>query len=438
MHHLYEPEAYDATQWPDSYWAASAPPLPNCPKLMGSAVADVAIIGAGYTGLNAGLELAEAFGADVMVLDAGQPGWGASGRNGGFACLGGAKLSDAQISRRFGTEAAAEFAAYQLAAIARVDDNLTRYGIDADKGPQGELFLAHSARAWARLQSGPKLPGARLLTPEALREMGNTAAGIHGAMHTPHGFPIHPLKYARGLTVAARAAGVRVMGDSRVVRAEPTSGGWALHTTDGILRAKRVLIATNGYTDERLPDWLHRRILPAFSSILVTEPIPLEVQVAQGWTNQTMAYDSRHLLHYFRLLSDGRLMFGARGGVSARPEAQARFAARTRAELNLLLPEFATIKTAHAWSGLVCLTPSGTPFLGAIPGTKGLFAALGWHGNGVAAASEGGRRIASTLMAASDTIPVVMKSQPSRLPIPRKLALRIGMIGARLLDGRLK
>jgi NADPH-dependent 2,4-dienoyl-CoA reductase/sulfur reductase-like enzyme len=89
----YDASAYDASVWPPSHWAATAAPLPPFPPLSGDTRADIAIVGAGYAGLNAALELVERHGADVVALEAGQPGWGASGRNGGFACRGGAKLS---------------------------------------------------------------------------------------------------------------------------------------------------------------------------------------------------------------------------------------------------------------------------------------------------------------------------------------------------------
>ncbi len=435
MARLYDASAYDAAVWPPSHWAATAAPLPPCPPLTGAARADVAIVGAGYAGLNAALELVERHGADVAVLEAGQPGWGASGRNGGFACRGGARLSRAAMARRFGAEAAAEWDAFERAGIDRVRDNLARYAIDAEPGPEGEICLAHSARAAQRLQADAG-PGAEWLPLAALTNRGFCAAGAHGGLLRALGFPIHPLMYARGLARAAQAAGVRIHGDGPVTALGRAGGDWVLSTARGTLTARRVLIATNGYTDEALPPFLAGRLLPVISAILVTRPLAARELSAQGWTSRVMAYDSRRVLHYFRLLPCGRFLFGGRGGASAAPDALAAFHAVLRADFEAMFPAFAAAGTEHYWSGFVCLTGSATPFCAGIPGMPGLFAALGWHGNGVAAASEGGRRIAAALAGRANAAPVVTQAPPRRLPLPalRRPLLRAGIAAARLLD----
>lgn len=435
MSRLYETDAYDTARWPDSHWRATAPPLPPFAALEGTARADVAVIGAGYAGLNAALELVERFGADVAVLDAAQPGWGASGRNGGFVCAGSSKLSDRAIRLRVGVAGAREFAAFQAASVARVADNLDRYGTDAERGPDGELLLAHSPAVWRRMLSGPLGSGAEALGPEALRARGLFSPAFAGGILEPLGFSLHPMKYALGLARAAQAAGVRLHGDSAVRRLEPAPGGWRLETDHGTVEAARVLIATNGYSDERLPPWLAGRILPVLSSILVTRPLSTAEQEAQGWKSHIMAFDSRRLLHYFRLLPCGRFLFGTRGAVSARAEALAAFGHRARAEFETLFPGFADAATERAWSGLVCLTGSLAPYAGPVPGAAGLHAALGWHGNGVAAASEAGRRMAGTMMGAGDTLPALLRRPPPRIPLPRRALLRALMPVLAALDG---
>ena len=435
MSRLYETEAYDPARWPDSHWRAATAPLADFPPLTGAARASVAIIGAGYAGLNAALELVERHGADVVVLDAAQPGWGASGRNGGFVCAGSSKLSDAAIRARVGAAGARDFAAFQAASVARVAENLDRYAIDAERGPDGELALAHSPVAWRRMQVEPLAPGAALLTPEALRARGLYSPAFAGGVLEPLGFPIQPMKYAVGLATAAQAAGLRMYGQSAVQRLEPQGTAWRLETTQGTLITDKVLIATNGYSDERLPPWLDGRILPVLSNILVTRPLSAAEQDSQGWSARTMAYDTRRLLHYFRLLPCGRFLFGARGGYSARPQALAVFARQARAEFDTLFPRFSHAETERAWSGLVCLTGSLAPYAGPVPGAAGLYAALGWHGNGVAAASEAGRRIAGLMAGGTDTLPALLRRPPPRIPLPRRALLRVAMPVLRALDG---
>lgn len=435
MARLYDASAYDAAIWPPSYWAASAAPMPPCPPLTDAARADVAIIGAGYAGLNAALELVERHSADVAVLEAGQPGWGASGRNGGFACKGGSKLSPAAMARRFGAEATLDWERFERAAIDRVRDNLHRYAIDAEPGPEGELCLAHSAGA-ARTLEAEAGPGDQWLPPAALTDRSFCAARAHGALLRPHGFPIHPLAYARGLARAVQDAGARIHGDSPVTALGRAGGDWVLQTARGTLTASRVLIASNGYTDEELPPFLGGRLLPVLSAILVTRPLSATELSAQGWQSRIMAYDSRRVLHYFRLLPCGRFLFGGRGGVSAAPDAIAAFHTTLRADFEAMFPGFAGAETQHYWSGFVCLTGNLVPFCAEVPGTPGLFAALGWHGNGVAAASEGGRRIAAALAGGINPAPRVTQIPPRRFPLPalRRPLLRAGVAAARLMD----
>jgi glycine/D-amino acid oxidase-like deaminating enzyme len=441
MKRLYEPAAYDTSIWPQSHWRrVTAPP---CPALDTDLTADVAVIGAGVTGLNAALELVERFGLSVCVVDAGQPGWGASGRNGGFCCMGGTKLSDSTIIARVGRDGAKAFHDWQVRAVAGVGETLARHAIDADRGPEGEVQLAHSPRAWAAMQADAKAEQVLLGTPADLMSRADLVqAGLHGplfhgGLRRPVGFPLHPMKYVLGLAAAAQAAGVRVAGDSPVTALTREGADWVLATPHARLRARKLLVATNGYSSDDLPGWIGGRTLPVLSSILVTRPLGAEEQQAQGWTSQAMAYDSRRLLHYFRLLPDGRFLFGMRGGVSARPEALKAIKALGRAHFDAMFPAWRDVETERFWSGLACLTGSLAPFVGAVPGTDGLFAAFGWHGNGVAAGSQSGRDVARIIGGADNPVPALLRRPPRQFPLPglRRLWLRTAYVAYDWKDG---
>ncbi|MFN4056978.1 MAG: NAD(P)/FAD-dependent oxidoreductase [Roseinatronobacter sp.] len=427
---MYEPAGYDTTLTPESYWHATCPPV-VCPPLSGSAQADVLVIGAGFAGLNAALELVERFAARVIVVDAAQPGWGASGRNGGFCCLGGTKLSNTAIARHVGQAGLRAWQDYEAAAIERVRNNLDRYRIDAQASEQGELLLTDSPRAQARLTGD-------VWDAEALAARGLATAVYRAGRYVADGFGLHPLAYVTGLARAALGAGVTVCGQTQVTALQAVGDGWQATTPHGTIRAARVLVATNGYTDERLVPWLARRLVPAISNILVTRPLSDAEIVAQGWTRTLMAYDARFMLHYFRLLPDRRFLFGARGGLSFAAPSVTAFGRRSRAEFDMIFPAFAQAQTEFAWNGLVCLTTSGAPFIGPVPGVSGLWLAMGWHGNGVAAASEGGRRAAQALIGGGDTRPALVRRAPPQVYLPRKWALRATMAFGALADGRLK
>jgi len=438
---FYEDAAYDPA-WPGSHWAGTAA-LPAHRPLVGEARAEVAVIGAGYAGLNAALGLARDHGVDVAVLEAAQPGWGASGRNGGFCCLGGAKLEDASVVARHGVQGARDWRGYQRRAIDHVAGLLEAEGIDARQGPRGEALLAHSPVAFAALQAGAEAEAALhgttpLLVPAAgLAEHGLAGPGFFGAALGAEGFPLDPMRYVQGLARAAGAAGARIWGQSPVTRLEPVAGGWRLTVPGGSLIAGRVLVACNGYAPEDLLPWMARRTLPVFSAILVTRVLTAEERAAQGFTSPLMSYDSRNLLHYFRHLPDGRFLFGMRGGLSARPKAEAATLARLRKHFEALFPAWNGAETETSWSGLACLTGSLAPFVGPVPGAPGLYAAFGWHGNGVAAASLAGAEVARLIAGAPARLPALITTTPRRFPLPRKLALRAAYAAYALRDGPL-
>ncbi len=445
LRRIHEAQAYDTTHWPPSHWRASLPaPRPLAP-LRDTVEVDFAVIGAGFAGLSAALTLSKRMSASVAVLDAGQPGWGASGRNGGFCCLGGAKLSDAAIVARVGTRGAQDFRDFQHRAIECVEELLETEGIAARQGPNGDICIAHSRAAFAALikeaVERQSLYGedTDLIYPEEMAERGLSGAGFTGAAISPTGFPLHPLAYVEGLSRLVSNAGARIFADSPVTSLEPHNGRWRLLTPQGEVSARRVLIATNGYSSEDVPPWLAGRTLPAMSSILVTRPITRAEKNAQGFTTPVMSYDSRRLLHYFRHLPDGRFLFGMRGGVTATDLEARRTSKRLRNHFERLFPEWAAVETETEWSGMVCLTGGLAPFVGPVPGAEGMFAAFGWHGNGVAAASLGGRLAAELMTGAPVSIPALMRQPPKRFPLAgfRRVWLRAAYAAYSLKDGAL-
>jgi len=289
---IWEPAAYGPEPVRDCWWARDVPPG-DWPTFEGDATAEVAVIGAGYTGLSAALHLAEA-GAGVTVLEAEHPFWGASGRNGGFCCLGGAKADHAAIARKFGMDEARAFARTERAAVELVDALVTRLGLDVDRHSEGETRLAHRPRDAAALRASiPALQHLYGVAPTYLSRAELTGAGMagpfHGALTTPLGFALNPRKYAAGLARAARDAGAVIHGHSAVTRiGNAADGGHVLHTARGRLRAERLIVATNGYSAENLPPWMAGRYLPTQSSVIVTRPMTECELAAQGWTTRQM------------------------------------------------------------------------------------------------------------------------------------------------------
>ena len=233
------------------------------------------------------------------------------------------------------------------------------------------------------------------------------------------GVGLHPLKYLRGLARAAIDAGVTVHGHSPVTAIRREGADFLLVTPAGRLRARKVIVATNGYSeDDRLPQ-LAGRLLPALSSIIVTRPLSPAEREAQGWTSTVMCADSRRLLHYFRLLPDGRFLWGGRGGVSGSPAAAEASRARLRRSFEHHFPAWRHVETEFFWRGLVCLTKPLVPFVGKLE-EEGLYASLAYHGNGVSFTAWAGRAVAAQVagVQGAEALPAVLRAPLPRFPLP--------------------
>ncbi|MFW8633981.1 FAD-dependent oxidoreductase [Cribrihabitans pelagius] len=422
MRRVFPDYAYGPGPRSDCWWDTTIA-APDWPRLDTDAAADVAIIGGGFTGLSTALHLAQD-GVSATVLEAESPGWGASGRNGGFCCLGGAKLPEAAIRRRFGKAAADSYFAAEEAAVTLVRDLLTRHGIEADTHSAGETRMAHSPKAARRLRAEAGALQAEGHDPVFLDRDELAAAGLNGRFHaaltTPAGFALNPRKYLFGLARAARAAGAELFRQSPAFAIQHTGSTYRIRTPRGELRARRVVIATNGYSSEDLPPALAGRYMPAQSTVMVTRPLTVSELQAQGWTSSQMAYDTRNLLHYFRLMPDRRFLFGMRGGLISSPRAEAAIRRRLRRHFDALFPAWRGVEATHCWSGMVCLARNLVPFAGRVPGQEGMFAGLCYHGNGVAMGSYTGALLASLVQGKPPDLPYspVMQSL-ARFPLGR-------------------
>ncbi|MEM6303383.1 MAG: FAD-binding oxidoreductase [Pseudomonadota bacterium] len=407
MRRIYSAFAYGEEPRAHCWWDETAS-LPDRAPLSGSHACDVAIIGAGFTGLSAALHLAEA-GVNVLVVDARYVGFGASGRNGGFCCLGGGMLGDAALDAAVGREGRLDWRQTEVAAVSFVEDLIARLGLDVDRHSEGETQLAHRPRDFDAMKG--ERDGyyaenygfeARLTPPSDLPVEGMNA-GFHGALTIPIGFCLNPRKYVAGLAAAAEHAGATICESTSVTKIGRDAKGFTLETTRGQIRAQKVVVATNGYSSEDLPGWLAGRYMPTQSSIIVTRPLTQTELGAQGWTSGQGCYDTRHLLHYFRLMPDNRMLFGVRGGLMANRASEARAIARARADFDAMFPAWRAVETPHSWSGMVCIARDRMPFVGEVPSEPGMFASLCYHGNGVAMASYSGALIAELVQERTPT-----------------------------------
>lgn len=377
------------------YWWEAAPPEASSPELQIDTHCDVAIVGAGYAGLCAALHLARG-GRHVQVFDAEALGWGASSRNGGMTS-GNIRPGAQQLKRAFGAERAARIAAEGHDARAFMQDFFTAEGIDCDYQPVGRFYGALTGAEYDGLarQADDLAKEAGIATwavPRGeVKKHVNTDLYLGGTVRMDIG-GVHPAKMQRELIRIARAAGVKIHGECRVRNIIEGTDSHMVFTDKARVKAKEVIICTNGYTDHS-DRWLRQRLVMLRSRIIATEDLG-EARVKELVPQLQMLTDTRAMTYYYRPSPDGRrILFGGRDtGTFGADQAP------TQHNLNELLrifPQLEGIRVSHSWAGKVAMNRDVIP---RIFNRRGLHYATGFCGSGVVWAPWIGKKIAQKLL----------------------------------------
>lgn len=385
-----------------SLWAATAPPAPPTPRLTESRKTDVLVVGGGFTGLSTALHLAEA-GAQVCVLESHEPGWGASGRNGGQVnpTL---KHDPDDLVRLYGAERAEPLIDAVSRSAELVFELIARHGIDCQPVRSGWVQAAYSEREVAGLHARAAQWSRRGVPTEMLDRAGVAARlgteAFAGGWLDGRAGGIQPLAYTRGLARAAQSLGAAVHGETQVTGLERRGAHWHASTSTGAtVAADQVVLATNGYTGPLWPG-LARTILAANSFIVATQPLEGAVAdkiLPRGETAST----SQRLLLYFRKDTQGRLLMGGRGHFTD-PRGPEDFAHLERS-LELLFPQLGPLRYEYRWAGRIAVTRDFMPHVHTP--APGVTMALGYNGRGIALATNMGRHLAARLAGDSSVFP---------------------------------
>jgi glycine/D-amino acid oxidase-like deaminating enzyme len=379
---------------PRSLYAETARPAVPTPPLDGDRRVSVAVVGGGFTGLSAALHLAER-GVDVAVLEAQEPGWGASGRNGGQVNPG-LKHDPDRIEADFGPDLGGRMVAMSGNAPNLVFELIRRHQISCEAQQSGTLRAAIHPRSAAAVRATAEQCARRGMPVTLLERAAVAQATGTGryrcAMLDTRGGKVNPLGYARGLAQAALQAGAAVHGATPVTRMSRNGREWHLATPTGTVRAGQVVLATNGYTDDLWPG-LRRSIVPVFSAIVASEPLAPALAAAI-MPAQSVLYEAEAVTVYYRLDQSGRLLMGGRSPLRD---------ITTPGELSYLVryarrlwPQLDGVRWTHAWSGQLAITPDHYPHLH--EPAPGVIACLGYNGRGVAMATAMGPQLARRIL----------------------------------------
>jgi glycine/D-amino acid oxidase-like deaminating enzyme len=376
------------------WWLAS--PRPQLAAVELPARCDVAIVGSGYTGLAAALELTRG-GRQAVVFDAEDAGWGCSSRNGGQVSSS-IKPSFNELKARHGADTALRIRREGLNALDWIDDFIRSERIDCDFARVGRYHAAHHAAAFAALvrevETQPKAVevDCRVVPPPEQRgELGSDL--YHGGVVYPAHASLHPGKFHQGLLDRVLQAGATVISGCAVTSIAREADGFRLQCSLGKVQAREVIIATNGYTTGLAPA-LRRRVIPIGSYIIATELLD-EALTRRLIPNNRVISDSRHVVFYFRLSEDRRrVLFGGR--VAAGETDPDISAPRLHRQMVRVFPELAAAKISRSWGGFVAYTFDELPHLGRY--LDGLHYCMGYCGSGVSLAPYFGTRLAQQIM----------------------------------------
>ena len=416
----------------NSYYAATANRSQRHAPLSGAIRCDVAIVGAGLAGLSAALELRER-GLDVVVLEAREIGWGASGRNGGQAIHGLACGQDV-IEGQLGLADARRVWDMTIEALDLLRERIARYDIACD-WRDGYLGVATSARkgaeltAWAdELEAKYAYPLTRIAPSELPRWI--ASGRYHSAVHDPRSGHLHPLKYVLGLARAAAAAGVRIFEHTEVT-ALAQGAEARLATAAGEVRATQVLLAGNVYLQDVAPA-LESRIMPVGTYIVCSEALDPALADSLIPTRSAVC-DTDFVLDYYRTTDDHRMLFGGR--VSYSTKTPANLQASMRQRMVDTFPQLAAAKIEFAWGGFVDITMNRAPDFGRI--APNVYYLQGFSGHGLALTGLAGRIVAEAMTTDASRFDLFARLKHRSFPGGRLLrtpALVLGMAWYRLKD----
>ena len=416
---------------PPSLYTDTARPAPETPALDGDRRASVCVIGGGFTGLSAALHLAEQ-GTDVVVLEQHEPGWGASGRNGGQVNPG-LKHNPDQVEKDFGPDLGGRMIRMSWDAPNVVFNLIARHQIQCEASQTGTMRAAFQRNNVADIETAHEQGAHRgmpveLLDKHAMRAKTGTDRYLC-ALLDHRGGHVNPLGYARGLAQAAMQAGAAVHGGTPATKISRHGTAWRVETPTGTVTADRLVIGTNGYTGELWPK-LRRTLVPVYSGIAASEPVP--EQIAQEMMpHRASVYELGSVTTYYRLDRQNRVLMGGRcpqRDIDG-PEQLAffiRYATR-------LWPQIEGIKWTHGWSGQLAVTLDHYPHIH--EPAPGVLVCLGYNGRGVAMSTAMGPQLAKrTLGGAEAEIDMPITGMK---PIPFH-GLWKSAVAARIAYGRIR
>jgi glycine/D-amino acid oxidase-like deaminating enzyme len=415
------------------YWLASRPPRGSAP-LVGSRSADVAIVGAGFTGLWTALFVKELDPeADVVIVEQGVVGYGASGRNAGMLWDTVDHSHELAIAH-FGAAEARRLAQLGERNVAELEAYLAARHIACDYEPTGRLLVATTAAQLEAFRRATEIAQGLGLTSYQPLDKATTRAELRsplfvGGLAIAAGGILNPVKLLDGLRVEVERLGVTIYERSHVVAFESMGSGVRLRTGRGRVDARRAVLATNAYTHRLVPR-VSRRMLPLYGYMLVSEPLTPDQRAQIGWPHRQGVADGRMLFNYARLTADDRILWGSADAtyypgnrVDVRGDHSAEAYDALRVSFRRYFRGLADLEWAYGWGGPFCATTRLTPFFGDALDARVIYG-LGYTGRGIGTTRLAGRVLAHLALERTEELLDLPLVREAPFPYPPEPARR--------------
>ena len=427
MKNLYHSDIYKFNTPVKSYWEETSNEKLNLEKLTKNINCEIVVVGGGYTGLLCAINLIENYNLDVILIEAGKIGWGASSRNGGFCSFPPIKTSFKKLQKIYGKEETKKFFRNVVEGSNYTKDIISNYNIDCDVTGESNFIVAHHPNKFKQIKEQAEVYKSEfgieteLYSKEEFNKFGHGGNEQFGALSYKPGFAINPLKFVNGITKYALSKKLKIFEHTLVDKINKNNGYYILKSKEGSVKAKKVVVATNGFYQEGLVPQLNSRILPVISNIIVTRKLTDKEIDLHNFKTFSPIVNTKNLLYYYRKLPDNRILFGTRGDYIGSDQSNLDRAKIMEKFFKNIFPDWANISIDYNWRGLIAMSQKLTPSIGKIENEE-IYYGFGYHGVGVSSAPWTGYQLSKLVFSSNSknlNISKIYKGLPKKFIFPK-------------------
>jgi len=427
MQNIYHQDIYNFKKPVDSYWEETTKENFNLHKLTKDTISEVVVIGGGYTGLLCAINLIENYDIDVILLEAGKIGWGASSRNGGFCSFPPIKTSFKTLQKIYGKEETKKFFKNAVEGSNYTKNIISNYNIDCDVTGDCNFILAHHPNKFKQIKDQAKVYKSEfgieteIYSREEFDKIGHRGTEQFGALSYKPGFAINPLKFVNGIARYAIAKKLKIFEYTLVNKIDKINASYILRTKEGSVKTKKIVVATNGFYQEGLVPQMNSRILPVISNIIVTRKLTKTEIDTHNFKTFSPIANTKNLLYYYRKLPDNRILFGTRGDFIGSDKSNFDRSKIMEKFLKNIFPEWSNISIEYNWRGLIAMSQKLTPSIGKIENEE-IYYGFGYHGVGVSSAPWTGKQLSKLVFSSNSkelNISKIYKGLPKKFIFPK-------------------